>query len=240
MKQITTADDIKSLGTIMGVWAHPDDETFTSGGLFSTAIKNGQTVIIVTATKGEWGIQDELRWPQLELANIRTKELAAALNLMGITEHHWLGYEDGHLKKVDEHEAIDRIRVFIDQYKPDTIITFGTDGLTGHEDHKIISKWANGAANYYRNIRVFQVAQLNDKFEKIKEADKEFNIFFHTQPATFSPEDCDMVFELPEDTLHLKYLCLQAMPSQYEAMLKHFGKDKICEMLGTEAFRKSL
>jgi LmbE family N-acetylglucosaminyl deacetylase len=33
---------INSLGTIMSVWAHPDDETFTCAGIMRQAVNNGQ------------------------------------------------------------------------------------------------------------------------------------------------------------------------------------------------------
>ena len=60
----------------MGVWAHPDDETMSSAGIMLSAIKNGQRVICLTATKGEEGSQDEKKWPKSKLANIREKELS--------------------------------------------------------------------------------------------------------------------------------------------------------------------
>ena len=56
----------------MGVWAHPDDETYSMAGIMATAVKNGQQVICVTATRGEAGVQDHLRWPAHKLAEDRT------------------------------------------------------------------------------------------------------------------------------------------------------------------------
>ena len=75
---IKTTDDIKHLGTILFVAAHPDDETFNAGGILAAAARNGQTVIVVTATKGEGGVQDESRWPADSLGDIRAKELKQA------------------------------------------------------------------------------------------------------------------------------------------------------------------
>jgi LmbE family N-acetylglucosaminyl deacetylase len=36
--------DVKELGSILGVWAHPDDEAYLTGGLMAAAIANGQPV----------------------------------------------------------------------------------------------------------------------------------------------------------------------------------------------------
>lgn len=43
------------LGTILGVWAHPDDETYLMAGLAARAVRSGSRVVIVTATRGEGG-----------------------------------------------------------------------------------------------------------------------------------------------------------------------------------------
>ena len=51
------------LGTVLSVWAHPDDETYLCGGLMADAVRRGNRVVCVTATRGELGSPDEERWP---------------------------------------------------------------------------------------------------------------------------------------------------------------------------------
>ncbi len=63
---------VTELGTIMGIWAHPDDEIFSMAGIFALASQAGQNTVCVTATRGEQGVQDESRWPRADLASIRT------------------------------------------------------------------------------------------------------------------------------------------------------------------------
>ena len=60
--------DVASLGTIVGVFAHPDDETYLAGGLFALARRAGNRVVVVTATKGERGTDDPRRFPPGRLA----------------------------------------------------------------------------------------------------------------------------------------------------------------------------
>ena len=79
----------------MSVWAHPDDESFLAAGVLAAAVRNGQSVICVTATRGEEGFQNTDKWPADKLSDIRTAELEAALKILGIHEHHWLNYRDG-------------------------------------------------------------------------------------------------------------------------------------------------
>ena len=82
-----TATDIPDLGTILSVWAHPDDESYCCAGLMATAVRRGRRVVCVTATRGELGSTDPDRWPPGQpLADVRTKELAACLAEMGVTD----------------------------------------------------------------------------------------------------------------------------------------------------------
>src|SRR3954462_1292944 len=124
------------LGTVLSVWAHPDDETYLGGGLMSEAVRRGNRVVCVTATRGELGSPDEERWPSgAPLAEVRTKELMEALAELGVAEHIWLDYPAGGCIDVDAAEAVDRLRTIIADVGPDTVLTFGPDGITGHDDH---------------------------------------------------------------------------------------------------------
>ena len=74
--------DIGSLGTILGVWAHPDVEAYLAGGLMAMATDHGSRVVCVTATRGEFGTADPRRRPD-RLAAQRTAELARCLAVLG-------------------------------------------------------------------------------------------------------------------------------------------------------------
>ena len=52
-----------------------------------------------------------------------------------MTDHRWLDYPDGGCAAVDAEEAVARIAAIIDEVRPDTVLTFGPDGGTGHPDH---------------------------------------------------------------------------------------------------------
>ncbi len=236
-----TVDDIKDLGTILSVWAHPDDESFACGGLMSQAVANGQTVVCLTATKGEKGIQDESRWPSERLGQIRAEELDEALSILGITEHYWLDYPDGGCKLVNSEEAIMRIAQHIRHYQPDTILTFGPEGMTGHPDHCCVSTWVDAAANQADSkANVYHAVELRENYEAMKAADEKYNFFYNIdQPPLKNEGECDILIKLPDELLIKKYQALASMPSQYEAMLRDFGQDVICSMICNEAFTKS-
>ena len=44
---------LTELGTVVALWAHPDDETYLSGGLLGALDDAGQRAVCITATRGE-------------------------------------------------------------------------------------------------------------------------------------------------------------------------------------------
>ena len=50
--------DLSWLGTTVVVWAHPDDETYLSGGTAAALVDLGHRVVAVTATRGDAGGPD--------------------------------------------------------------------------------------------------------------------------------------------------------------------------------------
>ncbi|GAA4445732.1 PIG-L deacetylase family protein [Phytohabitans houttuyneae] len=133
------------LGTVLGIWAHPDDEAYLSGGLMALATDAGARVACVTATRGELGTPDPALWPPDRLAATRATELASCLEILGVREHHWLGHRDGGCAAADPAPAVERLCELLDQVRPDTVLTFGPDGITGHPDHRAVSAWATAA-----------------------------------------------------------------------------------------------
>src|SRR4051812_12271242 len=89
------AGDVGALGTVLGIWAHPDDETFLSAGLMAAARDAGQRVVCATATLSELGTSDPVSWPPRRLAAVRAMEVRASLAALDVQEHHVLGYADG-------------------------------------------------------------------------------------------------------------------------------------------------
>lgn len=240
MRQLLNVRDIEQLGTILGVWAHPDDETFTSCGIMAAAIANGQKVICITATKGESGVQDESKWPASQLAKIRTIEQQAVLRLTGVNEYHWLDFEDGHCIE-HEDKGVKLVSQFIDKYAPDTILTFGGDGFTGHEDHKAVHRWVNKAvklADHKPNVynAVCTESQYQDH---LCDLDKKLNIFFNlSEPKLVDESVCDINFYLTAELSELKYQAIRAMPSQTQLMTSFFDKNTIIKAYSKETFIK--
>lgn len=227
-QQIRSINDIRQLGTILSVWAHPDDETYSCAGIMAAAIRNGQRVVCVTATKGEKGSQDTKHWPLETLSEVRAVELKSALAELGITEHHWLGYTDGECDGVDTNEAVTKISEYIMSVRPDTILTFGPDGMTGHSDHKTVCDWACRAAAYTGiGVQVYNAIEDQEQYDRyFKQMHELFNIYFAIdEPPLITKQVADISFELDSELIETKVRALRRMPSQTEAMFEHFADD---------------
>ncbi len=220
MKYTTT--DVKKLGTILGVYAHPDDECWTAGGLLAAACENGQRVVCVTATRGDAGqTADETRWPKARLADIREQELSASLAALGDIEHHWLEYADGTLETVENTRPVQQISELIAQINPDTILTFGPDGLTGHPDHSTVYEWAQAAKQHTGSkAQLLMVVEAAEKYATSGKVLDDFaNVFWKTnQPRTATTDEADVCLMLPSDLLDKKMAALKAHTSQMQRL----------------------
>lgn len=118
--------------SLLGVFAHPDDESLLAGGVLAQHHAAGARTAVVTAT---WAPDSR-----------RTPELANALAVLGAGAPRLLGYNDarnpeaapGRPRLVDAplDEAIGRLVTHIRNFQPDIVVTHDAVGqLTGHPDH---------------------------------------------------------------------------------------------------------
>ena len=129
---------------LLAVFAHPDDETFRCGGLLALLAGRGVEVNLLTATRGEAGsCGDPPLYKAEELAEVRERELQCACGTLGILPPIFLDYPDGKLTEVDEEEAITRITAVARELRPQVLLTWPADGLSGHPDHKAVSRWTS-------------------------------------------------------------------------------------------------
>ena len=131
----------RSRPTLLGVWAHPDDESYLGAGLMAEIVRRGGTVVNVSATLGEGGTPDPELDPPAQLARRREQELEAALTALGAHASVVLGYADGACDQVADSMGARRIAEVIGRVEPDLILTFGPDGVTGHPDHQAVGRW---------------------------------------------------------------------------------------------------
>mgnify|MGYP005811674537 CR=1 FL=1 len=234
-----TNDDFEptGLGTILSVWAHPDDETYLAAAVMAAASDNGQRVVCVTATAGERGTDDPVTWPPDRLGQVRAWEAAAAMAVLGVREHHLLGLPDGALERDDEW-AIYRIGALIDSVSPDTILTFGVDGITFHSDHIAVHHWVTEAwERRGRPGRLLYATASTDYLARHRDLFEEWGIYMTDERPTGVPADELAVhIRLDEMMLDRKLTALRAMTTQTSGVMAAVDPDAYAAHAAEESF----
>lgn len=126
---------------LLGVFAHPDDEVFCAGGALARHMAEGGEAMVVSATRGEAGqIRDAAVATRRTLGEVRTRELHEACRRLGVQHVRLLDHVDGTLRDSDPGVLAADVAGLIEEFRPDTVVTFGPDGAYGHPDHVAVSR----------------------------------------------------------------------------------------------------
>jgi LmbE family N-acetylglucosaminyl deacetylase len=225
---------------VLGVWAHPDDDIYLSSGLMATAARSGERVVDVTATRGEGGSMDEERWPPEHMGEVREKELLRSLEILGVHEHRFLeGPVDIDMDTPLDPGGAQQVLEIMRDIQPQTVLTFGPDGMTGHVAHQDVCRWATeafrsaapaGARLYYATYPPSWVEEWVPKLQR-------FDIFRPGTPPVTPREELAIDYPLPPDLADVKIEALAAHESQLEGLFEVFGKDGLRQAMGEEYFR---
>lgn len=132
--------------TLLAVTAHPDDESFGPGGTLARCAARGVRVVLLSATRGEAGkAGDPPLCTREALPRVREAELRRAAAVLGVAEVRFLDYVDGRVDRADAGEAVERIARHMEELGPETVVTFPPGGVSGHPDHRAVSRFATRA-----------------------------------------------------------------------------------------------
>ena len=235
---------VGDLGSILGVWGHPDDEAYLTAGLMRLAVEAGRRVTCVTATCGEAGFPDDDPRSIDERKDVRRREMAASLAELGVTEHRWLDYGDGACATVPDAEAVAVVRAIIDEVRPDTLLTFGPDGATGHPDHIAVCRWstlacaalAGDGTSTPRLLYATKSPAWNDEFfANVDPAD--VMMVEGMKPEAVPTDDMAVWLTCEGDLLDRKVRALRAQASQIEGLVSAYGLEPFAHLAREEFFR---
>ena len=138
---MTTPEAVR---TLAAVFAHPDDETFATGGTLAKYAEAGARCSLYCATDGDAGRSSGIPVSSREeLGRLRRAELLEACALLGVTRVDHGGHPDGALHGTEPDVVIGEIVAFLRRERPSVVLTFGPEGApTGHRDHRAISRLA--------------------------------------------------------------------------------------------------
>lgn len=225
------------LGTVLAVWAHPDDESFVAGGLLAAASDAGSRIVCLTATRGELGTADPGRWHTTRLARTRSRELAAAQAVLGIDEQRWLPFEDGACHTISPGHGMALVAQVIADVQPDTIVTFGPDGLTGHTDHQAVSRWTSHAWAAKRSgARLLWAAITADAKRRMAQVEPVAKAFYPGYPSVAPDHSVAIRLDLTGDLLDRKFSAIRAHATQSASLVHRLGEDGFRRWWATETY----
>ena len=126
--------------TILGIFAHPDDENVI-GSVLAKYSRQGHNVHIIITTDGKDGTRVTKIPAGDSLGVIRQKETICACEKLKINPPIYLS-----INKLDTRygtrqylngrkRAMEELKKYIVKFNPDVLITFGPDGEYGHSEH---------------------------------------------------------------------------------------------------------
>ena len=144
----------------MVVVAHPGDEAFGFGGAIASAAASGAYVVVVCATRGWFDarlyvasaapggknrdVKDAaVNWRNVD--TVREDELRRSVAVLGVRVVRMLDYAEGDLDQANFDKLVGRIVEPIRMHRPEVILSFGPDGVTGDSDHVVLSRAVRAA-----------------------------------------------------------------------------------------------
>lgn len=195
--QLEGIDSMAQKRTLLGVFAHPDDESFGPGATLARYAAEGADVHVIIATDGIAGsVEASHKLEEHEiLAQVRSTELANAAVALGVTTIWSLPYRDSGMRNTSDNDhpdaliqqpldqLIDNLLEYIERLQPQVILTHDPFGGYGHPDHirccesvtaafhlareRAQKKNGNGSSNGYRGPQKLYYTAIDKRMVRV-------------------------------------------------------------------------
>ncbi len=137
---------------LLAVFAHPDDETFGTGGTLAYYAQHGVQVYLICATRGEVGQAPPDLKGFRSTGEMREDELRCAAGILGLKAVYFLGYRDSGMPGSPDNnhpqalaaQPMQAVALVLARYlrelRPQVVITFDPIGGYRHPDHIAIHR----------------------------------------------------------------------------------------------------
>ncbi len=171
------------MSTLVSFHAHPDDEVMLCGGTIAKAAAQGHRVVVVMATRGEYGeVVDGVLAPGVTHGEHRTREVLAAARVLGVSRVEFLDYVDSGTMgaptneaansfwQADIEQAAERLAAILTLEHADVLTVYDEVGITGHPDHIQVHRVGVRAAERAGTRRVYEVTMHREQARQVVEA----------------------------------------------------------------------
>ena len=229
------------------VFAHPDDDTYGVAGSLALHAKDELQLTVIMATSGGSGrIADPSLASRETLGRVREAEDVASWRALGFDpDVRFLRHPDGGLARIPREQLVLEVRDLLEETAPEVVVTFGPDGITGHEDHVAIGAVATEAFQATRTSssgRTF--SRLLHNVVPQSSLDRLNELFRERGLEPMDPTQPFMPRGVPDRTIGVRVDCSSVYERKLEAIRCHKTQAELedvpydlwPEMLSTESF----
>ncbi len=212
---------------LMCVVAHPDDECFAFGGALALAASSGIEVYVLCLTDGQAASNRGEAVSAQDLGRMRREEFRASCAVLGVSRCELLDYQDGKLEFADFSEAAGRLVEGIREFKPQVVLTFGSDGgLNTHPDHTMVSALTSAAYHWAGSAKRYPDSGPVHRAERLYLAST--NFFMEGRPAPMpmpwtAKIDIRAVVEIKHEAFR-RHASQAPLMEQTKEMFRKFGQ----------------
>jgi N-acetylglucosamine malate deacetylase 2 len=226
--------------TLILIFAHPDDESFLTGGSVCRYVAEGVRVVLATATRGESG---KAGAPPIcapgDLGAVREGELRRAAAILGIAELHLLGYKDRELHLAQPDPIREQLVALIRSARPAVVVSFDPNGGNLHPDHIAISRFAADGVAAAGDARWHRGAGPPHEVPRMVWVPGKRPWQLVREPDIRACPGVDFVIDTSPWQAQ-KLAALQAHATQHQSVERNFLTQPDCvRLLGAEIFRQA-
>jgi LmbE family N-acetylglucosaminyl deacetylase len=194
--------------TLAGVFAHPDDESWSLAGVFALLVPKGVRGVVWTATRGQAGqIAEDAGATRETLPRVREAEERAAMAAVGVDRVAFGDFVDGQVDGADRDALTAAVHAFLERELPDVVVTMEPGGVTAHPDHMAVSAAVEAAFAAYaatardRQPRLYHWGVPVSKLRRFRELGQEAGMDLPGEGDPYGPRGTpDEVFTCRMDT----------------------------------------
>jgi LmbE family N-acetylglucosaminyl deacetylase len=162
------------------------------------------------------------------------------MTVLGVTEHHILGLPDGRLASHRD-RGVAWVEQLLDDVAPDTILTFGPDGITFHPDHIEVHHWVTEAWDQSgRPARLLYAITTREHLDRFRDTYEQSGVYMTDQrPTGIAPDELALQLRLDGPLLDRKLTALRAMATQTTDLLAAVGLPTYTAQVADESFMDS-
>jgi LmbE family N-acetylglucosaminyl deacetylase len=235
---------------LAAIVAHPDDDTWGVAGTVALhADDPALRFVLVHVTSGEAGqIAEGSGATRETLGAVREEEDRRSWIALGRQpdRHEWFRLPDHRVEEEPYDDLVERIATVLREERPDVVITFGPEGITGHPDHITVGRAATEAFHLVRAEGGGGLARLlhNSLPQSWMDAWNEQLVAAGREP--FDPERLYHPRGVPDATIGVVVDCSPVAARKLAALREHVtqageeddlgDEEEGLEALGREAF----